>query len=289
MQDPEAFCFANFFHGGRAGGGAVFALGSMSRLLRAYMPIALLATLAVATNPRAAFSLKKPRADWLLWIIPFVACFAVHAISPFPYDDYQVPLMPLAAMAATVFFCNAVKHFDTPVLVAFVVAAAMFAFSSTVNEDWVVIGKDRFWVKMKTEPDVVALSHVARKLPGKLLTSEAYLAVQAGAKVPEGFEMGPFGYFPGLDDETARRYHVLNDNLALAALRNSDADFAAFSGYGFAMAAPAMEPVSEEKRAKFFEALEAQFEETEPVPDFGQSHTTLRIWKRRAESKASTK
>jgi hypothetical protein len=59
-----------------------------------------------------------------------------------------------------------------------------------------------------------------------LLTQDTYLAVEAGRRVPAGFELGPFGYFPDLDDATAARCHVLNRAGMLQALRQTDAPVA---------------------------------------------------------------
>jgi hypothetical protein len=161
--------------------------------------------------------------------------------------------------------------------------AAFAALTSPLNEDWLVVRKDRFWVEMKHEPDIVKLGRVGRELreatpEGKpILTTDTYLAVEARRPVPQGFEMGAFGYFPDLTDEEARKYHVLNRNVMAETASGCGAPCAAFSGYAFAMAAPAMKRIEECERGALLELAMRGYEKTGEVRDFGQEHTTLVI------------
>ena len=161
---------------------------------------------------------------------------------------------------------------------------AVGAGTSTLNEAWVTIGKDRFWVIKKTSPDLVVLRETAREIAAQvppdvpLLTQDAYLAVEARRRVPRGFEMGPFSYFPSLSDADARRYHVVNANLLTAILERAESPVAAFSGYGFALEAPVMTPVPEADRKRFETILARHYRLERIVPHFGQEHTPLSIW-----------
>lgn len=287
----EAFAFANFFHGGRASGGLALMAGSLSRLCRNYMPLALL---ALATLPLAAA--RRDRApsgtcDPLLWLAAFAPVFVVHLLSPFPYDDYQVPVMPLAAAAISALFwqrCNFDGRAQAWLLATLLAGATLFAFTSPVNESWLVLRKDRFWVETKQRPDLLLLRETGRKIaalvpPGaELLTQDTYLAVEAGRKVPHGFEMGPFGYFATLPDDEAEKFNVLNRKLLLNCLATTDAPVAAASGYAFAMSAPELRK-DDAGRAALLAELERRFSKVESIPDFGQEHTTLDIYAAKRE------
>ena len=287
----EAFAFANFFHGGRASGGIAMMAGSLSRLCRNYMPLVLV---ALATLPMAAS--RRDRApsgtsESLLWLVATAPVFAVHLLSPFPYDDYQVPVMPIAAAAVSALFwqrCDIGGRAQTHLLSCLLVGALLFAFTSTVNESWLVLRKDRFWIETKQKPDLALLRETGRKIaalvpPGtELLTQDTYLAVEAGRKVPRGFEMGPFGYFAALSDAEAAKFHVLNRRLLLDYLAKTDAPVAAASGYAFAMSAPELRK-DDAGRAEILSELERRFSKTESIPDFGQEHTVLDIFAAKGE------
>jgi len=286
LADWEAFAFANFFHGGRAGGGLALAAGSVSRLARNYMPLALLAVGIFGARGGARASGGVPVFCAVL-LAAFAATFLVHVTAPFPYDDYQTPIMPLAAVAASVLFWEGFRDLrQGPVLAAFAFAAALFAFTSPMNESWLVLRKDRFWVEKKAKPDILALRETAREVaallpPGaSLLTQDAYLAVEAGCPVPPGFEMGPFGYFAELSDDEARRFHVLNRNLAQEAISGGEFPVAALSGYAFAMSAPELVK-NDAERAAIDAALAEHYSLDRTVPDFGQEHTPLQVWRRK--------
>ena len=294
-QDFGAFAFANLFHGQRSGGGLALAAGSVSRLARNYLPIALLAIAATAVAWRTGWAgFRRGLAAVAPWLAVFAAVFAVHVLSPFPYDDYQVPVMPLLACAGASVFWNALPGADAaaeartaPVVLSSLLAvSALCAFTSPLNESWVMVRKDRFWVEMKKEPDLLKLRRVGRALRGEtaggeLLTTDTYLAVEARATVPPGLEMGAFGYFPNLPDDDARRFHVLNRNLLAEVAETTTARRAAFSGYAFAMAAPEMGKIPENERGELVGIATSRFEPSDTVPDFGQEHTELLLFRRR--------
>ena len=295
LKDFDAFAFANFFHGARAGGGFALTAGSVSRLARNYLPAVLVALAAVAIAWRTgwpAFRRALRAAAPLLAI--FAGIFIVHALSPFPYDDYQVPGMPILICVVASLFWNALPEANEDsehrtqrvVLASLLAVAAICAFTSPLNESWVMVRKDRFWVEMKKEPDLLKLRRVGRELRKasggeELLTTDTYLAVEARAPVPAGLEMGPFGYFPNLDDEKARRFHVLNRNLLAELADSTTAKCAAFSGYAFAMAAPEMGKIPEAERKELVDLATSRFEPAATIADFGQEHTELRTWQRK--------
>ena len=295
LKDFDAFVFANFFHGARAGGGLALTAGSVSRLARNYLPAVLVALAAAAISWRTGWTTfrRALRAAAPLLAI-FAGIFLVHAMSPFPYDDYQVPGMPILICVIASLFWNALPESDDAsegrtqrvVLASLLAVSAICAFTSPLNESWVMVRKDRFWVEMKKEPDIVKLRRVGRELREasggeELLTTDTYLAVEAHAPVPAGLEMGPFGYFPNLDDEKARRFHVLNRNLLAELAERTTAKCAAFSGYAFAMAAPEMRKIPEAEREELVGIATSRFEPAETVADFGQEHTELRTWRRK--------
>ena len=298
-RDP--FLFSNFFHASRGTEGLLFAAGSVSRLVRHYLPLAalVLATLALRScNGRAS---RRPDTEAAppgtsLALLIFASVFVVHLLSPFPYDDYQVPVMPLLAIATAIAFWRALPgEGDTGgegrrqrVVVSVLLAwATLGSGTSTLNEEWMIVGKDRFWVVRKAQPDLALLRATARDIAARvppetyLLTQDIYLAVEAGRRVPPGFEMGPFSYFPGLGDADALRYHVLNERRLAAALAAGQAPVIALSGYGLALAAPVMTRVPEAQIAAFLETIGQRYRLDRTIEHFGQAHTPLRIWIRK--------
>ena len=298
LADIEAFKFANFFHGARSAGGIVLLAGSVSRLARNYMPLCLLLLAFAGCGFFGGFkrATAEGLSDTLLTLLVFAGIFAVHVLSPFPYDDYQVPGMPLLAFAVTALFWRVLPvcadesreiKAQNILLPLFLLIAVLFAGTSPLNESWVMVRKDRFWVQMKEKPDILKLREVGREIAASvpadkpLLTQDTYLAVEAGRSVPPGFEMGPFGFFPALTDEESARFHVINKSLAEKTFAECGAPIAAFSGYSFAMAAPAMDKIDEMERNMLFQSLAEGYEKIDEVADFGQEFTTLAIWKKK--------
>lgn len=288
---PEEFLFANFFHGGRGRLDIVFAAGSLARLARGYMPLLLLLVLGVFPPWQEDNSgISGTRRELpLFWIAGAAAPFALHLLSPFPYDDYQVPLMGLFAASASVLFWRSLpsaRISPARIMAVLLAASLAFAAASPLCESWAVAGKDRFWIVKKTEPDVFALrkeGKLIRDLAGEkgvVLTQDTYLAVEAGCRVPQGFEMGPFGFFAGLPDEEALKYKVLNRNLLEKAIRDGEARVAAASGYAFSMSAPAMERDDGLQR-DMTELLLGRYGKVRTVENFGQEHTTLSVYELR--------
>lgn len=276
-------------------------LGSLARLARGYLPLLALvvATLALcgAFEPaedgeERVYPAWSPGLSACLLI--FVPVFGLHLLSPFPYDDYQVPIMPLLAIVTAVVFWQRLPYGgDTVVerrrqrivVTSLLLWSTVAIGSSALAEGWMVLGKDRLWVVTKERSDLEELQRVGSEIaalvaPGeRLLTQDLYLAVEARRAVPAGFEMGPFSYFPGLTKQEAERYKVLNRERLEEELRVSDAPVVALSGYGLALEAPEMTPVAPEDTAHFESLIEQRYELHSTVDNFGQEHTTLKIWK----------
>jgi hypothetical protein len=295
----EQFLFANSFHTARAGGrDLLFLAGSLARCLRGYLPLALFGVALVAWqlwSPRRVAPDGVARAsspNWsALWLLSFATVFVVQLLSPYPYDDYQVPIMPLLAAAVAVGAVRATAAAMRPALVWVAVAGAgMAAMASPINQEWFLLRQDRFWVVKRSPSDLAKLRQVGRMLRENLpadrllLTQDTYLAVEAQRRVPAGFELGPFGYFPELEDAKAARCHVLNRTSMLQTLRQTDAPMAAFSGYALAIGAPAMRELSAEAQAELWQVVAGRYDRVEEIPDFGQGATRLGVWRLRPES-----
>lgn len=294
IYDYEAFKFANTFHVGRSNGGLLFKAGSLSRLVRGYFPLICLAAILLPIGLADITRHERKRAmplSWpILWVAAFSVVFVIHLLSPFPYDDYQVPIMPLLASATAVglLTCRPLCRLSPRVIIwPILFMVGLSAFSSPINQEWFFIRQDRFWPVIKAEPDLAKLRHIGRQIKtivpeGELLlTPDTYLAVEAGRQVPEGFEMGPFTYFPDLSNASARLYHLFNRDLFKQALQNSDAPLAAFSGYAFSMAAPSMRKLNDDEQMAFWEIIKQRYTPLESngvFQNFGQNHTELTLW-----------
>ncbi len=287
LAAPEAFVFANLFHGGRETGGLIFAMGSLARLVRSYLPVVLLC-LAVIIPLIRKYSSKERVDLWypFLLISAFAVTLFIHLSSPFPYDDYNTPIMPLIAVAASVVFWKLFdfdERTERQILTLFLICSVAFIGASPNLESLFVIRKDRFWVETKKKPDIVLLREVGTMIAAQtdvkdtILTQDTYIAVEAGRRVPKGFEMGPFGYFPGVDDEKAKAMKVLNEHLFIDVVVSDSSPVAALSGYAFSMQAPDMAKIAPDTREMFFNAVKSKYGRAEVIPNFGQEHTELTI------------
>ena len=289
---PEGLLFSQTYHASRVDAPflqwALLRAGSLSRLLQGYFPMAVAAGVALAAGRRRGF---RPAPVFWLALAGFAAATVVHYLAPFPYDDYQTPVMPLAAAVAAALLAAAVAESGLRhrvVAWTLVVIAGLFMVASPLCMDWVTIRKDRFWVEMKETPDLFKLREAgawlrANTAPGDvLLTQDAYLAVEARRKVLPGLEMGPFSLFPDLDDATARRRRVHNVSTLATAIAETDAPVAALSGYAFAVSCPTTDRLAPEQRETLLQAVRAHYEPAASVADFGQGHTTLELYRRRA-------
>lgn len=326
----EGFVFGCTFHTQRAAGSALSAMinraGFLSRCTRAYYVPGLVAGLGglwawlqrgdcrgslpernpadlqssqlAAPRPEAPASqppesVLPPRFLSMLFA-GFLAVTLLHFSSPFPYDDYQTPVMPLLTLAgvALLWRCFAVAGFRSArlpgvVCVAVLVATVAAAASSELHQDWFMLRRDRFWWIKKEKPPLAILQETAQHLntlypsKGILLTQEAYLAVEAGWDVPGEFTMGPFSYFPDLDSATATRVHVVNRQLLAQLLATTPAPVAAFGGYSLAIAAPRMTLVPDAEQESYWKIIQSRYDPSFQVPYFGQAHTPLSVWVRK--------
>ena len=302
LESREPFMFAQSFHVARGGHDLFLVAGSLARTMRAYLPACLLCLALVVFRLCRGLG-KAPHADqeepagiiyrgriWpTLWLCAFLAVFLVQLASPYPYDDYQVPVMGLFAAALAGWTANSTSSgkLRGRVCLFWVMVSLASSFASPLTQEWFIVRQDRFWVVRKPMSDLALLRMTARDIRALaekdevLLTQDVYLAVEAGMRVPEGFEMGPFGYFASLSDEVAARYHVMNKNRLSALLSSAPCGVAAFSGYGLAIRAPVMDAVPQEDVQLFLSLLGRNYDLVQEVPDFGQNCTTLQIMKRR--------
>ena len=289
---------AQAYHAGRGGFDPFFAVGAVCRLARGYLAAGAMMFAAIALGkfrrlPGDIGSMASGSIG-LRWIaaLSFAAVFLLQLSAPFPYDDYQVPLMPLLAVLIAVPFaersvlCGDAMRYLFPVLVS-----GMCAIASPLLQDWMTNGQDRFWSLKKDRSELSQMRDVARKLetmdPGgtMLLTQDLYLAVEMGRKVPEGLEMGPFSYFPNLSDAEAMSINVMNTQRMESLLRSAPCRLAAFSGYGFAISVPKGDETPKAVQNRFRELLNAGYQKVSEVPYFGQNHTTLECFVRREPEK----
>ena len=287
LCDPGAragLIAAQQYHAARGGFDLVWAVGSLSRLVRWYLPVFIVLGLGVAHAVRTEKDERPETRDQmgvgiLLW--GFLAVFAVQMLAPFPYEDYQVPIMGLLAVYAAV---NFVRNVNTPPftftshLHLLLVLGLCFAssFGSPLLEKWMTNGQDRFWTLKKESCEMAQLRDVAKRIeaqdPGgkTLLTQDLYLAIETNRKVPKGLEMGPFAM---LTDE---EWKTLLTETAPA-----ECKIAALSGYAFAIEPPVCKERSIEKQMEYWTLLKKNYKLVDREEAFGQNATTLLMLKRK--------
>ena len=318
VMAPENTYFALFgYHAGRSPGGLMELLalkaGFVSRFVQSYFLFTVGCVLAFVfrrhhrhvrdwvgpnSRPRLTELLQQANEEEtpfahglisLLWLAGAAITF-VHFLAPFPYDDYQVIVAPvlIAALAATLVPRCSEKHLVRVALSVLLVSTAA-SFSSPVNQDWLVRGRDRIWWNFKETPDLIANQNVGEKIRAQLgeenllLTQDTYLAIEAGADVPHGLEMGPFSYYPEMPRAQAEKLNLLNKEMLVELLSDAAAPIAAFSGYGLTIASPEIKEISSKDWKALRAVLKMKYTKIAAVENFGQAHTTLEIFGRKSQ------
>lgn len=312
IRAPDALWFALYeYHSQRSGGKPLSVLagkaGFISRVAQAYFVAAgafvaiVLYRLFAAQQERLYEKLlampqdehdggddRLPERSLILIVWASIAIVSlVHLLTPFPYDDYQVVIYPLAAAAVARMLSRIA---GTPMRQAWLAACVFLlcvgsAFSSPINQKWFVTGRDRIWWPLKTESPLAKLHRVGAEIrrlaqPGAtVLTQDPYIAVEAGLNLPPGLEMGPFSYFPDLDTEKAGKLRVLNGPMLCEVIMTTDARVAAFSEFGFAIKSPEVVEVPMAEQDNFRALLEDRYSLVTEEDCFGQGETKLKIYR----------
>ncbi len=290
---------AQSYHAARGGFDPFFALGSVSRLARGYAALgvvlftwAFLACAGTAVRTEAADKAQSV----MMWILglSFAAVFCLQLSAPFPYDDYQVPVMGLLTVLIVAAFARRVACPGRAMwFVAFV--AGMVSFTAPMLQEWATYAQDRFWSQKKEMTELAKLRQVGRELNAldpegtTLLTQDLYLAIETGRTVPHGLEMGPFSFFPEMGTEQAKAVHVLNRELMTELLKSAPCSVAACSGYTFAITAPKCDETPFDEQMRYFEMLKENYELKISEPNFGQNATRLLLLTRKDAKKESAK
>ena len=296
---PESFlyCVMKYHTLRHSSGGLmtlVYKVGFLSRLLQAYfiafgMGIAVVfAKWAWARTPAVTTAPAVTALMRILWL-SVIAITLIHFLAPFPYDDYQVFVFPMLAIAIA---CAAVRLVGQRgvlwLTMGLLIVSLGASVSSPLNQNWFIQGRDRIWWLVKDRSPLQKLRDTAILIrketqPGdELLTQDPYLAVEANRKVPRGLEMGQFSYFPALSDKQAATLHVFNRAGFERLLRTTKAPIAALSGYALAIQSPDVTPLTPEDQALFTKIVTDRYTLMTNVPCFGQAYTTLKIYRKKA-------
>jgi hypothetical protein len=279
------------YHSGREVGSLAVLLaykgGFVMRQAGAYFPLvvagcgALMLTLHARKDKReGCFNFTQ------LLLGSVVAVSLVHLSAKFPYDDYQVFIMPLLVVVVSIVVAPLLARSQL-YLWAAVLLMAVHSAASPMLQDWMLAKRDRIWWPLRSETQLQGLQRAADEIKksgrivagdcATLLTQDTYLAVAAGMRVPAGMELGPFCYFPAMERERAEKLHVLNHEMLLEILRNADYAVAAFSGYGLSIACPQVMPLTAAEQAELWSALSERYKVFAEEEVFGQADTRLRM------------
>lgn len=269
--DSKAFTgllAAQQYHAARGGFDLIWTIGSLSRLVRWYLPVFIVLGLGVPTWLAA----RREAQDANMLLCGCLAVFAVQMLAPFPYEDYQVPIMGLLAVFAAVFFSSSPVLHPSSLLLVLGLSFAV-SFGSPLLEKWSTNGQDRFWSLKKEKTELAQLRDVARRIeqidPGgrELLTQDLYLAIETNRKVPKGLEMGPFA--------------MLSDAEWRKLLESAPCKIAAMSGYAFAVKPPECHERPVEAQMEYWGLLKKNYVLADREEAFGQNATPLLILKRK--------
>ena len=164
LAAPRAMWFGLVeYHAAREGGAGLVALaykgGFVSRVVAAYLPGVMLAVGLVLYRWAGGTGSTNDSADaessllWWLLAASVAVVTLVHILAPFPYDDYQVIVYPLFAVALAVKLCGCLSDESGEVadrrrmaLGAGVLALCLaVAGSSPMTWGWFVGERDRIW------------------------------------------------------------------------------------------------------------------------------------------------
>lgn len=276
----DGLCAAQAYHAARKGFSPLFTAGSVSRLARWYLP-AFVAAAAAATllwksrrNGCGGGTCAVGDGRTGTVLAGFAAVFAIQMLAPFPYEDYQVPVMGLFA-AGVCALCAA----HLPERLCSTAATAVFALAiitaagSPLLEKWTTNGQDRFWTLKKEKSELAKLREAAGKIerldPGgkTLFTQDLYLAVETGRKVPDGLEMGPFS--------------IMSFDGWKKLVGSAPSPVAAMSGYTFAIDPPGCTERPAKEQLELWRLLREKYTLAETIDAFGQNSTTLLILARK--------
>ena len=270
---------AQQYHAARGGSDIVWTVGSLSRLVRWYLPVFVVLGLGVAAGLKSRDSEEASPVvgRWLSVVafLSFLAVFAVQMLAPFPYEDYQVPIMGLLAVVAAVGFVSAPRREVTPGTLLVLGLCFASSFGSPLLEKWMTNGQDRFWSIKKPQAELAQLREVAQKIKAldpdgtTLLTQDLYLAIELNRKVPKGLEMGPFAMLS--DAEWRQLLTTAHETCPVAAL----------SGYSFAIEPPACTERSVTTQLDYYRLLEPTYGPAFREENFGQNATPLLVLKRK--------
>lgn len=291
LSAPESFIFGLIeYHREReVDGNIMLKAGFISRVVQAYFIGIVLCFILILE--RLCFKRKEKKKEnnlFLLWLI-VIGITGLHFLSPFPYDDYQTFVYPLFAALVSVGVVNyliSFPHRRGLACLTLLLVCIAACFSSPINSDWFVIGRDRVWWKIKPSSDLSVLRKTAKKLKEiksnakQVLTQDTYLAAESGLRVPKGLEMGVFSYYPLLSSEKCAVYKVLNKELLLNLIESTQAPVAAISGYGFSVISPEVKKLEAKEQQLFLKQLESYYRPHTQVRHFGQGHTTLILYER---------
>lgn len=281
----EGFFFAQRYHTARAAAPfaqwLVLRAGFFSLLAQGYAPLVAGGAFAAGCGLRGAAA-TGGRGLTAAVFAAFAAVTLLHALVPFPYNDYNTPAMPLAAIAAAVVLTRVL---NTPGrLAAALVAACVFAAASPRCMQWVGGEQHLFWFETDSKPALFKLREVGRFIrertePGEpVFTQDAYIAVEADRPVPQGLEMGPFSVFPGLSREEAEKFRVHNVETLKTEITYGPAKIAAVTEYDFAVSCPSTDPLGDDKRADLFGAVSRRYPRVLMSDgSFGQNRTRLLV------------
>ena len=263
--------FAQSFHAARGDGvhDITWIVGSLSRLVRWYLPVFVVFGLGLSRPVRQPAPALASGTPWML-LLSFLMVLLVQMLAPFPYEDYQVPIMGLLAVLAVVWFmCVS----ESPLLLLVLGMTWALSFGSPLLEKWSTNGQDRFWSLKKDKYELAQLRDVAKRIealdPGgkELFTQDIYLAIETNRRVPKGFEMGPFA--------------VLSDADLTKAVSETEIPVAALSGYCFATDMPSGRERSITDQLRYWKLLKARYEMVDREDAFGQNATPLIILRRK--------
>jgi len=279
LLDPatlKGFLAAQSYHAARGGFDPTWAVGSLSRLVRWYLPVFIVLGLAIARQVEGG-RLKVGQWRGLPLLVSFLAVFVVQMAAPFPYEDYQVPIMGLLAVFAAVNFVGENGETGEKVRVPkqLLVLGLTFAssFGSPLLEKWSTNGQDRFWSLKKEKCELAQLRDAAKRIEeidpnGKeIFTQDLYLAIETNRKVPKGLEMGPFS--------------ILSDAEWRKLISSAPCKISAVSGYTFAIEPPKCNERSFEQQIEYLKLLKEHYAAVDRIADFGQNATTLLLLKRK--------
>ncbi|MBN2382316.1 glycosyltransferase family 39 protein [bacterium] len=292
---PEQFLYGIIGVHVSAGAGSIYHFGLMNKLgaisqLARYNSLLLLITFPVLLTllfrktRRTVF--LDPR-EWVLWIGLGLVSLA-HFLANWCHASYQVPVIPLWIMLASVGFARYVHSFQYSFIKkAFGLALLMGGLLSVIGYSHNFIWFDGHTPASPFLEDVALEVRKYTQPDARIITDQPLIAHQAKRQLLHGFEGAPFTYTPFWTTERCRLFSTVNDAMLAEMLSNQEADMIVIGPEAFRMASPGFVIVDQSRFDQTWALINRYYQQVSKIANFAGTKEPITLYRPRFEEPTS--